>query len=142
MVSLTGGCSCGALRYRFEGDPIAVYACHCTECRRRSASAFGYSVRVPTSGYTLEQGEPRTYQRTAESGNVVSTWFCGDCGTTILSFAESRPTLRVIMGGSLDDSSEVPLEANIWTRSALDWVHLDPDLDDYEQAPPMVMPEH
>lgn len=138
---LTGGCSCGAIRYRFEGDPIVVYACHCTECRRRSASAYGYSVRVPTSGYTLEKGEPKTYTRIAESGTEVSTWFCGDCGTTILSFAEARPTLRVIMGGSLDDTSEVPIEANIWTRSALDWVHIDPDLGGYEQAPPMVLPD-
>jgi hypothetical protein len=27
-----GGCQCGEIRYESEGQPIALYICHCREC--------------------------------------------------------------------------------------------------------------
>ena len=41
-----GGCQCGAVRYQLSAEPVALYVCHCRECRRQSASAFGISVRI------------------------------------------------------------------------------------------------
>ena len=40
----SGGCQCGAIRYEIEGEPLKVYACHCTICQRQSGSAFGMAV--------------------------------------------------------------------------------------------------
>ena len=34
---LTGGCQCGAVRYAVSSDPVALYICHCRECRKQSA---------------------------------------------------------------------------------------------------------
>ncbi len=44
-----GGCQCGAIRYESEGQPIALYICHCRECQKQSASAFGISLDVNRS---------------------------------------------------------------------------------------------
>ena len=46
---LEGGCQCGAIRYRVTGAPVTFYACHCTECQKQSASAFGLSLWVGRS---------------------------------------------------------------------------------------------
>ena len=37
--TIEGGCFCGALRYSIEGPVAHVVNCHCTMCRRTSASA-------------------------------------------------------------------------------------------------------
>jgi hypothetical protein len=57
--AMTGGCQCGRVRYR--------YACHCRECQKQSASAFGLSVPVPSADLTV-QGDVGCYERQADSG--------------------------------------------------------------------------
>ena len=66
-----GGCQCGALRYRVNGEPIALAVCHCRECQRQSGSAFGMSLVVPKDSFQLLSGEPKTFTRTADSGRSV-----------------------------------------------------------------------
>ena len=35
-MTMTGGCQCGALRYRAEGEPLIQGFCHCRTCQRLS----------------------------------------------------------------------------------------------------------
>ena len=37
----TASCACGQLRVECDGDPVGVSLCHCTECQKRTGSAFG-----------------------------------------------------------------------------------------------------
>ena len=45
-----GGCVCGAVRYRTEGTPLRVSACHCTFCQKRTGSAFGVGAYFTSPG--------------------------------------------------------------------------------------------
>lgn len=41
-------CQCGAVRFTTPlPKPLALYICHCSECRRQSSSAFGTSAIFP-----------------------------------------------------------------------------------------------
>ena len=82
-MTLTGGCQCGAVRYEVSAEPLEVYVCHCRECRRQSASAFGISVIVPAEAFMLTQGNLRSWSRPTDSGRVLECMFCADCGTRI-----------------------------------------------------------
>lgn len=130
----SGGCACGALRYTCTVEPYVSYACHCTDCQKRTGSAFGVSVMVATDGVVLE-GTPKERSRTADSGNEITGMFCGECGTTVMSFSAARPHVRVIAAGTLDDPSWVPMLANIWTGSAMPWVNLLPEIENFPAAP-------
>ncbi|KAH0848617.1 hypothetical protein FOPE_02688 [Fonsecaea pedrosoi] len=45
---MEGRCQCGTVRFRTPTEkPIKWYICHCHECRRQSASAFGISAIFP-----------------------------------------------------------------------------------------------
>ncbi|HEX9585440.1 MAG TPA: GFA family protein, partial [Gammaproteobacteria bacterium] len=54
-----GGCQCGDIRYECADEPIDLFICHCRECRKQSASAFGISFDVARADFRLTAGEPR-----------------------------------------------------------------------------------
>jgi hypothetical protein len=75
----TGGCQCGAVRFRVEGALGGASICHCRMCQK----AFGafYAPLVSVRGATLEwtRGEPKRFR----SSNHVLRGFCAECGTPL-----------------------------------------------------------
>jgi len=53
----TGRCFCEAVRYRVTEAPLTLYACHCTDCQKRSGSAFGLSLWVNRTAIEVTQGD-------------------------------------------------------------------------------------
>ncbi len=135
----TGGCACGAIRYTIKSEPLISYLCHCTECQKRTASAFGLNLQITSDNLIIDKGTPKERTRKGDSGNELTINFCGDCGTTLFSAPHARPNIRVMYCGSLDDPAWVPVKLNIWTKSALPWVYLDPSLPDEPGQPDMSM---
>ena len=124
-TSFTGGCLCGAIRYHCDGELLNSYACHCTVCQKRTSSAFGTNMLVPVENFVIEKGTTRTYNRIADSGNEIEMHFCGDCGTSLYAVNSGRRHANIIYAGSLDDPSQVEIQSNLWTDTALPWVNLD-----------------
>jgi hypothetical protein len=117
-MTLTGGCQCGAVRYEITAEPVAVYVCHCRECQRQSASAFGVSVIVPARAFALVQGDVGTWRRPTDRGGVLDCLFCVACGSRIRHTAPGEATVSV-KGGSLDQSVDLRLASHIWTSRKL-----------------------
>ena len=95
----TGGCQCGELRYESAGEPIALYVCHCRECQKQSASAFGMSLEVPRAGLRVTQGAPHFWTRPADSGRRVKCAFCPHCGSRVWHEREGPAETLTIKGG-------------------------------------------
>ena len=124
-----GGCACGEIRYTVTREPLLSYCCHCTECQRRTGSAFGISMQLRAEAFGLTRGAPRTRTRIADSGNAITVHFCDMCGSVLYSSSAARPHLRVVYAGTLDDPAVVPIQLNIWADRALPWVHMDPEIE-------------
>ena len=136
---LEGGCQCGAVRYRVTGAPLTYYACHCWECRKQSASAFGLSFWVKRSDFELTSGELKFWERPADSGDTTVCAFCPDCGSRLYHFGRHTPDTLSLKAGALDDTAGLVPVGHIWTRGKQDWVDLDclPGGDlTFEQEPP------
>ena len=131
----SGGCACGTLRYTINAEPLVSYCCHCTECQKRTSSAFGLNLQVTADELRIDRGTPKERHRRADSGNDMTILFCGDCGTSLFSLSTARPAIRVVYAGTLDDPGWLPVKLNIWTKSALPWVHMDPVIDRIEGQP-------
>ena len=117
-MTLTGGCQCGAVRYEVSAEPLEVYVCHCRECQRQSASAFGISVIVSADAFVLRQGNVRTWRRSTDSGKVLECAFCAVCGTRIRHANPGGNTISV-KGGSLDAPADLSTALHIWTSRKL-----------------------
>jgi hypothetical protein len=131
---LTGGCLCGGVRYRYEGEVRDANYCHCEDCRRVSGSAFGVSVPVEAAGFAIVKGEPRGYTSAGESGRSVTRFFCPDCGSPLFTVPPLHPETRFLKAGSLDDPSAVRPARQSWTRSRVSWAAIDPDLPSTEKG--------
>jgi hypothetical protein len=134
--SIVGGCQCGAVRYALSAEPSGIYVCHCTECQRQSASAFGMAMPVPEVALTVTTGAPKAWRRTAESGHVITSFFCGDCGVRVFTRSTRLPGTLFVKCGTLDDTRRLLPVAHFWTRSAQPWLRIPPGDLAYETNPP------
>lgn len=119
----TGGCLCGAVRYRAGADPIRVVSCHCGMCRRHSGAAFLTFAHFPADSFQWIGAEPTRFR----SSDEVERGFCARCGST-LSMHETVLSDRVqVTLGSLDDSAAVRPDDHVWTEDQLSWLRIDDD---------------
>lgn len=116
-----GGCQCGRVRYRLEGEPRGLAACHCRDCQRQSGSAFGLSLAVPKESFRLTSGDVRTFTVPCDSGRLKECAFCPECGTRIYHAGVLGVSVKA---GTLDDTSQLRPEAHYWTARKQPWVQL------------------
>lgn len=79
MTATTGGCQCGAVRFRIAGELEDASICHCRMCQKATGGLFGPYVGAPFDQVTWTRGEPRYFQ----SSNKVRRGFCCGCGTPL-----------------------------------------------------------
>lgn len=116
---LTGCCQCGEVVYESREEPLGLYACHCLECQKLSASAFSLSLLVPRSGFRLIHGQPRSWTRPTDSGQNLICYFCPRCGTRVWHDAPHEPDTITIKAGSLDQPPDLTDAIHIWTSRRL-----------------------
>jgi hypothetical protein len=96
----TGGCQCGAVRYRFKTLGRASI-CHCRMCQKAMGNYFAPLVEV--EGFEWTRGKRGLFA----SSNLSNRGFCTKCGTPLT--LETDEIVEVAIG-SLDDPSIAPIE--------------------------------
>lgn len=100
-MTMTGGCQCGAVRFRVDGELGEASICHCRMCQKATGGLFGPFVTAPAGGLVWTRGEPRRFQ----SSNKVRRGFCADCGTPLTyEYGEREVGLTI---GAFDRAGEV-----------------------------------
>lgn len=133
--ALTGGCQCGSVRYALSAPVIDLYVCHCRQCRRQSASAFGISVILPPDGVRLLQGLPASWTRPTLSGDRLECVFCPTCGSRLWHRSLRDGTVSV-KGGSLDAPLDLAAARHIWTAEMLPGICLPEGAVRFDGEPP------
>jgi hypothetical protein len=136
-MDITGGCLCGAVRYRVTAAPITTRVCWCRLCQYLGAGGATVNVCFPADAVTLD-GTLSDYRSVADSGNVMHRRFCPTCGTQVTSAAESRPHLLFLRAGTLDDPEVAAPAMTIWTSAAPSWACIDGRLPSEARQPPPV----
>ena len=118
MVTHTGGCHCGAVRWRFTAPPrLTACACDCSICRVRG-NPF---VIVPQDAFTLEAGDDALtlYQFGTMAAKHL---FCSTCGVTSFYRPRSNPDcvsvlLPAIDAGTVDGVDHTTFHGTEWEAS-------------------------
>lgn len=126
-MSITGGCQCGAVRFRGEALGEASL-CHCRMCQKATGGAFGPYVAL--DGLVWTRGERKRFQ----SSNKVWRGFCAACGTP-LTWEHVGGLLSVTIG-ALDDPAPVRPVEQLGSPSKLAWVDTIAALPTHEPTEP------
>jgi len=98
--ALSGGCQCGAVRFRLNGRPGTSSVCYCRMCQKASASHALALVSAGEGGVTWTRGAPSWFQ----SSNAARRGFCSQCGTPLCYDAPDGLALTVL---AFDDPDKV-----------------------------------
>jgi hypothetical protein len=115
----SGSCQCGEMRYAVPELPLAIYVCHCTECRKQSSSAFGISFVVARDALRLLHGTPHYWSRETASGHTLECAFCSICGSRLWHKSSGHPGTINIKGGGLVEPLDLRNAIHIWVSSKL-----------------------
>lgn len=132
-TSFSGGCQCGAVRYRISGEPVMAAICHCAMCRRANAAPVVAWAMFHESQVTFAGAGPKTHASSPEARRG----FCADCGTQISFTADYIPGLIDITIGSLDRPESIRPEFHYWHSRHLDWAEFADSLPRHPEFPPL-----
>ena len=130
-AQLEGGCSCGAVRYRLLSEPMFVHCCHCLNCQRQTGSAFVINLLIEAGRVEVVAGDPHAVDVPRDDGSNQRIFRCPACQVAVYS-EYTRPEVRFVRGGTLDDPSQVSPGIHIFTRSKLPWVELPEQVPAFE----------
>ena len=133
--ALLGHCLCGDLRFELRGEPLTLYACHCTDCQRRSMGALRLSMWVARTALHATAGQPTVRTSVLGSGRQRVSKACARCDTDLWTEPPENPKLAVLRPGTLVRFREFVPVAHLFVRSALPWIKLPHDATLYDTQP-------
>ena len=123
MSEIQGGCLCGKVRYS-AGEPAMCGHCHCVDCRKTSATGHATHVVVAADSFVVT-GELAAYERPADSGHLVTRYFCPNCGSAVYSTNSAMPHMTFVRASSLDDPDAVTPQMIVYASRAPSWDRLE-----------------
>jgi hypothetical protein len=101
---LTGGCQCGAIRFRAEKLRSNPHVCYCRMCQKATGNLFAALVGVKHEHLTWTRGQPAEFN----SSDHAARGFCRDCGTSLYYRGLGGPHVSISIG-AFDEPHRIPL---------------------------------
>lgn len=124
MTSETGGCLCGAIRYRYSGAFLWTAHCHCESCRRQTSSPVTSFFAVPKSRFEFTGEKPKQYR----SSPGVIRRFCGKCGSPVSYEHDRKPEEIHLYAAGLDDATGFAAGHHDFWNERVAWLQVSDDL--------------
>ena len=118
----TATCACKNIEITLSANPDAVVVCNCTECQRRTGSAFGIGAYYSESKLVSKSGETSSYKRINDTGEQVEFFFCANCGTSVWWTTNTIPGYLATAGGCFADPEFPAPLMSLWEETKHPWV--------------------
>ncbi len=125
----TGGCACGIVRYRVEGEMRPVVACHCGQCRKTYTNYAAFSA-AKRADLAIDNAAAVTW---FESSPGVRRGFCSRCGSGLF-WDNSAHDFVSVAAGSLDQPSGLRQVRHIFMDDKADFYEIGDGLEKFPQG--------
>jgi hypothetical protein len=127
-----GGCLCGAIRYRVEGESLSAGYCYCRMCQRAAGAPVVAWAAFRRQDFRFTKGEPHAVKA---SERAIRT-FCAECGTALtFEYSGGTSTIDVTLASMDDPTPGQPLY-EIWVSAKPKWLQLKTDGPHFWEDPP------
>ena len=129
--AVTGGCLCGGVRYRIDGECRDVIWCHCENCRRTHGHAAAYTA-VNRSELVFIEDETLAWYHDASP----DTWrgFCNRCGASLFWDARSGNGRISVAAGTLDEAGHLKTIGHVYVSEAGHYYDIDDGLPRFAEG--------
>lgn len=131
-MTMTANCQCGQLTITVPAPTVAVVACHCIACQRRTGSPLGVAAYYPHEQLSI-MGEAKRFDRLTEHG-TFEQYFCPNCGTTVYFRGAKNPTVTGIAIGCFVEPHQMVPVRSVWEESKHGWVEVPTAIQHFPQA--------
>jgi hypothetical protein len=118
-LPLTGGCMCGAVRFKVDEPLIEAEYCHCTRCQRRTGTAASATALAAPGSVRVVQGEAHVRSWDPEDG--WAKLFCSICGSSLFCRNPADPEQYGVRLGSFDSDPGVRFGFRQFVAYAATW---------------------
>lgn len=126
-------CFCGSVQLAFplsEPGLVGTFLCHCTDCRKITASMFASNFIVLDSHLKHVRGQDLLTRfgqsESIETGNTMTNSFCSKCGTLMYRVSSGYPGKSILRIGTVDDFNlhETILKPRVeqYTKDRVNWL--------------------
>jgi len=131
--SATATCFCGVVQLAFPTQGpglLSTFVCHCTDCRKITASMFASNFSVADTHLIHVRGRDNLtaygQSRTIASGKMMTNYFCSTCGTLMYRVGEAFPGRSILRIGTVDDfhlhETKLKPMREIYTKDRVSWL--------------------
>ena len=128
-MAINGGCLCGLVRYRINGELNDADHCHCSMCRRQHGAAFATYANVGPGQFEWVSGRELT--KLFETPGGDGWCFCSECGSTLAGTEKGEVTSITL--GSVEGDPGIRPSAHIFVGSKADWDEITDDLPQFDE---------
>lgn len=118
-VTASGGCLCGAVRYKARGKLRGVVNCHCGQCRRWHGHVAAYT-NAALADFSLTGARHLKWYR---SSKIARRGFCAKCGSSLFWQRHGGATIG-IAAGTLDSPTRLGSIYNIFVAHRGDYYRI------------------
>ena len=127
-----GSFLCQGIRYEIQGEIGEIVQCHCQRCRKANGTAYATNAPISSIDFKIVQGE-HLVKKFAVTG--VYRWFCGECGSPLISSRDAQPELYRLRIGTLDSPLQQKPSMHIFAASKAERDCITDDLPQYIERP-------
>jgi hypothetical protein len=126
---LTGGCWCGAVRYRVADEFLYASNCHCSRCRAATGSAFKPFAGIEREKLEITDGRDGLL---VVGDDDLNDTRCAACGSLLYSVVRDGEYVHVALGSLADEPGIRPTK-HIFIGSKAPWFEVTDDLPQFEE---------
>jgi hypothetical protein len=112
----TGGCQCGAIRFRTTELLDNAHICHCRMCQKAVGNFFAALVSTGKAELAWTRGTPARFS----SSEGVERGFCANCGTPLFYDPLHSPDIGLMIG-AFDKAAEIMPISQDSIESRMPW---------------------